>query len=365
MTTKAKIIFADYVLRLMSCPRNMETWKIKTVEDFLESGMPVNKKEIRKYIVDLEQRGYRRAHDIEPVLLELFSHKQKKLKKTEKADASRLSERKLSEEHEETLIAFDRWLIHEREFSTHTARSYVDAARRYFCMFATVSQKEVVAFKQYLLTTGLSPATINLRMNGIVTFGKFLGKKLDVKRIRVRRSLECNNVPSEEDMTRYLDYVKGKNLYWYLVSRCLSTTGLRVHELLKVTYRDILNGSVILIGKGSKQRRIFFQRRFIEEIKEYLEARSVLLDERFCPKTTRGVAQQINLYSKQAHLDPTKFHPHAFRHYFAKQYLRSNPSDIIGLQNLLGHSSIETTSIYLQRSYEEQLSDYHNNVIWQ
>ena len=166
-------------------------------------------------------------------------------------------------------------------------------------------------------------------------------------------------------MTRYLDYVKGKNLYWYLVSRCLSTTGLRVHELLKVTYRDILNGSVILIGKGSKQRRIFFQRRFIEEIKEYLEARSVLLDERFCPKTTRGVAQQINLYSKQAHLDPTKFHPHAFRHYFAKQYLRSNPSDIIGLQNLLGHSSIETTSIYLQRSYEEQLSDYHNNVIWQ
>lgn len=366
MTTKAKLKFADYIIRLMTCPRSVELWKIKAAEAFLKSGAKVSKKGIKEYIKTLGLTGCHSPSEIEAVLYGLITQKPERQKPVKEPETtSELRKHQLSDDVEDSLNAFGRWLIQIREFSINTARSYSWSARNYLEMFQTVSQKDAIQYKQYLLSTGLNHKTINIRMSGVLAYAKFLGKNLEIKRLKVPRSIECNNVPSEEDMRVYLEYVRAKNLYWYLMSRCLSTTGLRVHELLKITYGDILKGSVVLIGKGGKPRRIFFQDRFVEEIKEYLGTRNTLAGERICPKTPRGVAQQINAYSKQAGLDSTKFHPHAFRHYFAKQYLKRNPSDIVGLQNLLGHSSIETTSIYLQRSYEEQLADYHNNVTWQ
>ncbi|MDE6853751.1 MAG: site-specific integrase [Muribaculaceae bacterium] len=366
MNNKAKTIFADFVSQLMSCPRNFEIWKLRVVKDFLESRNAINKKEIKAYISTLGTSGYHSASEVEGLLLGLMpTGKQASEKTKQKADVSMPSSQGLSKELKESVLAFEQWLVREQEFSPNTARSYTHSASHYLSIFPSLTQKDVVTYRQYLLSTGLSHKTINLRMSGLVSYGKFVGRKIEVKRLRCLRALECNNVPSEEEMKRYLEKVKEISRFWYLVSRCLSTTGLRVHELLKITYRDVINGSVILVGKGGKPRRVFFQHKFVDEISEYLRINNISEDDKVCPKTARGVAQQMRTYSVKAGLDGSKFHPHAFRHYFAKQYLKMNPSDIVGLQNLLGHSSIETTSIYLQRSYEEQLRDYHKNVLWE
>lgn len=367
MNNKAKLIFADYTSNFIRPGnlRNAEMWKISAVEKFLESGARVSKKGIRQYVASLDLSGCRAPSEVESVLLGLLSTESKKNVLAVQSKGAPISTNGLNQELEDSIKAFGRWLIQSQEFSPNTAKSYVYSARQYLMMFPNVSQKEAVAYKQHLLTTGLSRKTINIRLSGITSYAKFLGKKLDLKRLRVPRALECNNVPSESEMLTFLAKAGEINHYWYLIARCLSTTGLRVHELLKITFQDILNGSVLLVGKGGKPRRVFFQRKFVEEVRDYLSDKNILLDERICPKTSRGVAQQIKAYSVKAGLDVSKFHPHAFRHYFAKQYLKNNPTDIVGLQNLLGHSSIETTSIYLQRSYEEQLNDFHNNVTWE
>lgn len=367
MTNKAKLIFADYTSNFIRPGnlRNAEMWKINAVEKFLESGASISKKGIRQYVSTLDLSGCRAPSEVEAVLLGLISPKITKKVAAKQSNGASAYTNILSREFDDSVKAFDKWLIQSQEFSPNTAKSYVHSARQYLMMFNNVSQKEAVEYKQHLLTTGLSRKTINLRLSGVTSYAKFLGKKIDLKRLRVPRALECNNVPSESEMITFLAKVDEINHYWYLIARCLSTTGLRVHELLKITFQDILNGSVILVGKGGKPRRVFFQRKLVEEVEDYLSYKNVLLDERICPKTARGVAQQIRAYSKKAGLDVSKFHPHAFRHYFAKQYLKKNPTDIVGLQNLLGHSSIETTSIYLQRSYEEQLKDFHKNVTWE
>ncbi len=104
-----------------------------------------------------------------------------------------------------------------------------------------------------------------------------------------------------------------------------------MHELLRLTHKDIIAGGTILIGKGDKPRRVFFQKKFIGEVSDWLRLSGKMPEERFCAKTARGVAQQLRFYASKAALDLSKFHPHAFRHYFAKQYLKRNPTDIVGL----------------------------------
>lgn len=58
-------------------------------------------------------------------------------------------------------------------------------------------------------------------------------------------------------------------------------------------------------------------------------------------------------WGRKCGIDKSKMHPHAFRHFFAKMYLKKN-KDVVQLAELLGHGSIDTTRIYLQKSYDEQ-----------
>lgn len=79
--------------------------------------------------------------------------------------------------------------------------------------------------------------------------------------------------------------------------------------------------------------------------------------------SSRGVATMIKDYGAKAGIRKEVLHPHAFRHFFAKQYLK-NSKDIAQLSMLLGHARLDTTSIYLQKSYEEQKRDFDRHVTW-
>lgn len=362
MTNKNKIKFADFVVQQMNCPRDFSIWRLKHAHDFLHLGCPINEKNIKKYAEEFGSSTSVHRLEIERTLRKLLAPKITTPNKELFTSPSTVYQ--LSDEQEESLKKFSNWLLYTRELSANTVRSYVWTVRRYLSIYKTVSQKGVQMYKQQLMDSNLARATINIRLNGIISYAGFLGVKIEIKLLKKIRVLECNNVPSEPEMKAFLNTANKINHYWYLVARCLSTTGVRVHELLKITYQDIINGQVLLIGKGGKPRRIYFQKGFTAEVQKYMLTKCVLMTDRFCTKTARGVAQQIRLYAKKADLDLTKFHPHAFRHYFAKQYLKKKPSDIIGLQHLLGHTSIETTALYLARSFDEVFKDYQKTVTW-
>ena len=360
MNRKNKILFSDYT-ELFITPENRrfaDFWKINAVRDFLNSNHTVSEKGIQKYLASIDNSAISKS-DIKTELCKL-------LVKPAAKDAKTNIMPILSEKGKTDVTEFGEYLVVEQSYSPNTARSYQQTMREFFNIFKEFNQTNAVAFKNHSLALGLRPKTLNLRISGLVAYAKWKNINLKIKRVKVPRILECNNVPDKSQMSKFLTFCKSYNFYWYLVFRCLSTTGLRIHELLKLTYDDILSGDTLINGKGGKIRRVFFQKRFIAEIEEYLKNNShILRSDRFCPKTARGVAQQMQAYAKKADQDKSKFHPHAFRHYFAKMYLAKRPDDLIGLQGLLGHSSLETTAIYLRRSRQELFDDYTKTVNWE
>lgn len=357
MKNKRKLIFADYTINFIDPHRIRfaEYWKIQEVKKFLDSDFPISERGIKKYLNSIEVGGLHSLNEIKSELSKLLMKSAVDKKEVLKP---------MKEIADNDVSKFRDYLTSEMDFSQSTVRCYTDTLNQYYRLFPEVNQSNTLAYRGHLLALGLSPKTLNLRLNALQSYARWKGLRLQIKRVKVPRILECNNVPTQKEMTEFLNFCKGYNYYWYLVFRCLATTGLRVHELLKLLYRDLLEGEVVLTGKGRKMRRVFFQANLMQEVRDYMKEKSVNADERFCPKTTRGVAQQMQSYAARIALDKTKFHPHAFRHYFAKQYLKARPSDIVGLQGLLGHSSIETTSIYLRRSKEEQYEDFKNTVTW-
>lgn len=213
----------------------------------------------------------------------------------------------------------------------------------------------------------LSPATIRLRITAIERFSRWMKKPIELNRPKIKRKLDVNNVPTEEEYNRLLEYLKKKNNKdYYFFVKVLGTTGARLSEFQQFTWEDIISGEVTLKGKGNKYRRFFFQKQLQQEAKAYAKEygkTGLFAVGRFGPITQRGFSQHLKSWGKHCGIDSKKMHAHAFRHFFAKMFLKKN-KDVIQLADLLGHGSVDTTRIYLQKSYDEQKKDFNRNVTW-
>jgi integrase/recombinase XerD len=133
----------------------------------------------------------------------------------------------------------------------------------------------------------------------------------------------------------------------YLMLRVLWRTGVRVSELLTITPRDIEpNNKVINVtkAKGGKQRRVHLDAETIKMLSEYVPALNPLDDQPIFALKQRQVRNIVKRYGSVIGKD---VHPHTFRHSYAIHCVR-NGWDIRRLQQVLGHSSLNVTAVYLQ-----------------
>jgi len=133
----------------------------------------------------------------------------------------------------------------------------------------------------------------------------------------------------------------------YLMLRVLWRTGVRVNELLTITPGDIEpNNSVVNVtkAKGGKQRRVHLDVETIKMLSEYVSAQQ-LPDDR--PIFALKQRQVRNIVKRYGSVIGKKVHPHTFRHSYAIHCVR-NGWDIRRLQQVLGHSSLNVTAVYLQ-----------------
>jgi site-specific recombinase XerD len=258
--------------------------------------------------------------------------------------------------------------LKENNLSDKSVRCYKNGLLLYFRFSDEISKERFKAFIASLENKGLKPGTIAVRISALNKFVEFRGDlSLKLKPPKIPRRLDLSNVPSEQEYHILLSYLKDKNIenYWWV--RLFSCTGARVSELLQFTWEHVSAGAVDLKGKGNKYRRFFFPTELSEEMRKYAIKNSktgIIVKNRYGkPMTARGIAQLLKEWAKKCNLDVRKFHPHAFRHFFAKMFLKTN-KDIVQLSDFLGHENLETTRIYLQKTYEEQKQDYNKHVIW-
>lgn len=261
----------------------------------------------------------------------------------------------------EVINNFLLWLQNEREYSPNTLRIYTYGIRNFYSYFDEFTQDNCRRYCQHLAQQGSSPRTIQLRITSLEKLGEYLKKTVKIKRPKIQRTLSTENIPTEKEYNQLLDYCDRHNHKFAYIVRLLGTTGCRVSELIQFTYEQIQEGTVILKGKGSKYRRFLFTPKMQRDAKG--KSGYVCLNRYGSQMSTRGVAQELRNLGEKAGIAREKMHPHAFRHFFAKMYLQKT-KDVVGLAELLGHGSVDTTRVYLQKSYEEQRREVHRVITW-
>ena len=175
--------------------------------------------------------------------------------------------------------------------------------------------------------------------------------------LTVKRHLLDSNICQELDMPK-----RQQSLPRYLEeSECEALLhacdgGLRVSELVSLNTTDIYEDHLRVIGKGNKERVVFFADGCREAIDDYLAVRN---PEKIVPEdrnalfisrdnrriSVRGVQKMLEKKLKAAGLDASRYSPHKLRHTAATLMLK-NGVDTRALQEVLGHSNLNTTQIY-------------------
>lgn len=167
-----------------------------------------------------------------------------------------------------------------------------------------------------------------------------------------------------------------KELLWEerdkAIFEILYSSGCRVSELSSINISDLSGdlSSAIVTGKGKKDRRVFFSKEAVTEMKKYLEQRTSYIKSEKATKalfinqmgtrlTSRGISYIVARYSSIEGVNKP-VSPHAFRHTFATSLL-SNGADIRVVQELLGHSSISTTQRYTHITTAQLIDTYNKS----
>lgn len=171
-------------------------------------------------------------------------------------------------------------------------------------------------------------------------------------KVKIKRERRLPRYHSREDIARIMDVISDREDKWAvlkkrdrLIFRTLALSGLRRSELLALKCRDVKEGYLFVYqGKGDKDRLAPVPRKLSREILDYCQESEVEPSARVFPIGKARLDALIKGYALRAGIDDLT--PHSLRHYFATRLLELG-ADIRKVQELLAHSDIRTTAIYL------------------
>lgn len=263
------------------------------------------------------------------------------------------------------LDGFKEYLCNE-ELSPNTIAAYVKSVEKYGEMFDEISKPNLIEFKRHLVEQ-FKPQTVNLRITAILTYCKYKGINMTLKTIKEPAKTHIDNVISEEQYKRLINGLKSDhNERWYTYIVLLAKTGMRISEALQVTKGDLLSGKVTMHTKAH-MRTIYFPKSLVDDIKPWLDklrdSDIIMQNWRGKPLSSRGVAGRLREFAENYDIPIEVMHPHSFRHFFAIEFLKRN-NNIALLADILGHSNVNITQIYLRQSQEQQSRAIDEAVNW-
>lgn len=258
--------------------------------------------------------------------------------------------------------------LEDRELAQNTVHAYVGSMQAFFCRHAVVSKENGVKWKNELLSDGLKPKSVNIRLNAFNSYCTMLGMDWEkVKTVRVHNATAVSNVISTADYQRLLSGLKKDgNKKWYFNIRLLAATGVRVSESVRLRKSDFDRGYAEMWTKG-KIRRIYIPESFRAESEKYyknLAPDDFLFRNRYgAQMSTRGISQMLQKFAIRYEIDKKVMHPHSFRHLFALEFLKRN-GNLSLLSDVMGHSSVSTTAIYTRMTREQQQDAVNRTINW-
>ncbi|MCI8737929.1 MAG: tyrosine-type recombinase/integrase [Lachnospiraceae bacterium] len=252
--------------------------------------------------------------------------------------------------------------LREEEYGKATMEKYLREVG-YFCRWLEnrkVDKKITAEFKNDLQEKGYAPSTINGKLSALNAFFRFAGwEECRVKFLRIQRQIfrEQKKELNREEYRRLLKAAKDrKNERLALLMETICGTGIRISEMSYITVEALRRGRAEVVLKG-KVRIIFLSEKLCRRLSEYAEKTGIVSGEIFLTGNGRRLSRrqiwrEMKGLCQYAGLEEAKVFPHNLRHLFAEEFYRVS-GDIVKLADVLGHSSIETTRIYLKTSGKE------------
>lgn len=242
------------------------------------------------------------------------------------------------------------------EKSKNTIEKYirdVNAFAEYLCG-KVVSKEVAITYKQHLQDNGYAVRSINSIIASINAMFGFMGLcDCRLKSLKLQQQIYC---PEDKELTkaeyiRLINAAKQKgNERLNLIIQTICGTGIRVSELQFITVEAVKSGEATVSLKG-KTRSVFIVKDLQKKLLRYTAEQGIEVGMIFVTRTGKPISRtniwrEMKGLCEQANVNPNKVFPHNLRHLFARTFYGIE-KDIAKLADILGHSSINTTRIYI------------------
>ena len=264
---------------------------------------------------------------------------------------------------EQAFDQFEDYLRHdEREEST------IEAYLRSLTRFAewadgrTITKELAMEWKTALAEAGYRPISVNAMLAAVNKFFTCMGREdCKVKYLKLQRQMfrKSEKDLSKEEYQRLVQAAHEKgDLRMELILETICATGIRVGELKYITVEAVRAGVAEIALKG-KIRTILLPHRLCRKLQKYAKKQKIASDKIFLtqdglPVSRQSIWTRMKALCGPAGVERTKVFPHNLRSLFARSFYGSC-HDVVRLADVLGHSSIETTRIYLMSTGKEYL----------
>lgn len=256
---------------------------------------------------------------------------------------------------EKQIAAFAIYLKSE-EKSKNTCDKYIRDVRAFasYTNITRVTKETVIAYKNKLLSENYAARSMNSMLASLNSLFTFLGwADCKVKSIKLQRQIYC---PEDKELTKaeYTRLCKAAqrrhNERLNLILQTICGTGIRVSELQFITVEAAKCGEAVVNCKA-KTRSVFIVKELRQKLLRYAAEQNIKSGMIFVTRTGKPISRtniwrEMKALCIEADVNPQKVFPHNLRHLFARVFYGIE-KDIAKLADILGHSSINTTRIYI------------------
>lgn len=273
----------------------------------------------------------------------------------------------------------------ERKYSNKTILSYKDDLIEYneflgnnFTNILNIDMNIVNNYMKYLYDRKITKSSISRKLSSIRGLYNYLVREDIIKENHFnkiqnpKRELYLPKFLKDEELDKIFSVCNSNNPTEErdtLIIELLYATGVRVSELVNIKIKDINREEKLIkvLGKGNKERMVIYNNHTKKALDTYLKvgynyfnkksSEYLILNKNGNKLSERYIREIINKKVSQASLD-IKISPHTLRHTFATDILE-NGADLMTVKELLGHESLNTTSIYTHITNEQIKKTYN------